>query len=239
MQREIEAPKIRYTFYFDDEEPLVFSVTHREGAPSPAGGEGDIPSWALLDHCRCSHCSLPPEKGKACPAAMSILPVIKTFGERVSFEKVTVCVEMDGKEVSSRTSLQEAIRSLVGLMMALSSCPAMMMLRPMAYFHLPLGNPKDTSFRVIGMYLLGQYIRTRQGLTADWEMKGLAGIFERIHGTNEKISERLRSAAAEDATVNSLVILDVLVHSVDRDLNTDLERWKALFSVYLEDGPQP
>lgn len=237
MQQGIEAPRIRYTFYFDGEEPLVFNVTHRDDASSPAGGEGDVPSWALLDYCRCSHCSLPPEEEKACPAAMSILPVIETFGERVSFEEVTVCVEMDGKETSSRTSLQEAIRSLIGLMMTLSTCPAMTMLRPMAYFHLPLGNPQDASFRVIGMYLIGQYIRKQQGLSADWDMKGLAGIFERIHVANEKISERLQSAAAEDATVNSLVILDVFVHSVDRDLDTDLERWKNLFSVYLEDVP--
>ena len=148
-------------------------------------------------------------------------------------------MEMDGKETASRTSLQEAVRSLIGLMMALSSCPAMMMLRPMAYFHLPLGNPKDTSFRILGMYLLGQYIRKQRGLSADWDLKGLPGIFEKIHGTNERISERLRSAATEDATVNSLVILDIFVHSVGRDLNADLKRWEKLFSVYLEDPLTP
>jgi len=237
MQERIDAPKIRYTFTFDGEEPLAFDVTHGEEAPSSVGIENDPPPWALLDHCRCSHCSLPPGKGKTCPAVMSILPVTRTFGERVSFEEVTVCVEMDGKETSSRTSLQEAVRSLIGLMMALSSCPAMMMLRPMAYFHLPLGNPKDTSFRVLGMYLLGQYIRKQQGLSPDWDLKGLTGIFERIHDTNERIAERLQSAATKDATVNSLVILDIFVHSVGRDLNADLKRWEKLFSVYLDDPP--
>ena len=100
MQEVIDAPRIRYTFYFDGEEPLVFNVTHGEDASSSVDRENDIPPWALLDHCRCSHCSLPPEEGKSCPAAMSLFPVIKTFGKSASFEEVTVCVEMDGKETS-------------------------------------------------------------------------------------------------------------------------------------------
>lgn len=225
---------IRYTFDFLDRASLVFEVDET-GVSSKVNAGETVPPWARLDIHRCQHCTLPPGTQSACPAAVSLRPVIEAFAGDLSYKEVLVRTEIQGKEVRFKTSLQSALRSIAGLLMALSDCPIMKKLRPMAYFHQPFGGYESTVFRAMGMYLLAQRIRAQAGLNADWGMDGLIELYRKIHATNEKMAERIGMAAEKDATINAVITLDVFTFSFDTQVQKKLQEWKPLFVAYLED----
>lgn len=227
---------IEYTFIFDKETKVEFAV-EQEGGLGISGHMDDdgIPSWAKLETFRCRNCTLPGESVKVCPAAMSIMPVVKSFNTRVSFETVQVVVKINDVRLEATTSTQNAVRSLVGLLLALSDCPVMMKLRPMAQFHLPFGDREHTVFRTLGMYLIAQRLRSLNGMAPDWDLSGLLELYKKIHEVNDRLADRIRAASEEDATVNSLVILDVFGFAVEKSVEKNLQKLEPLFKMYLEE----
>jgi hypothetical protein len=105
----------------------------------------------------------------------------------------------------------------------------------MAYFHLPFGDPRSTVFRAIGMYLTGQYLRSRQGKNPDWELNGLLHLYDMIHEVNINLASRIRMASESDATVNCVIMLDIFGYEVETGLREGLADLKPLFAAYLED----
>jgi len=193
------------------------------------------PAWTWLEAFRCDHCPLPEDQA-LCPAALALLPVVEAFGHRVSFESLRCQVQLGEVTVEAEVPTQDAVRSLVGLLLALSDCPTMSRLEPMAYFHLPFASHEHTVFRVFGAYLIAQHLRHTQGLEPDWELEGLRRLYSDLHKVNVRLAERLRVASKGDANVNSLVMLDTLAHAVDTGFARNLERLRPLFSAYLEDA---
>jgi hypothetical protein len=193
-----------------------------------------VPEWMKLESFRCDHCDLPPGSRKTCPAALSIRPVIDAFSKLLSFETVQAVVESRELKVQGEMSAQKAVRSLLGLLMALSACPTMRKLRPMAHFHLPFGTKEHTAFRFLGTYLMAQHLRMQAGESPDWELTGLQELIREIHKTNKNMADRIRAAAEMDAVVNSLVFLDALAMSLEHEIETSLKQIKPLFSGYLE-----
>lgn len=224
---------IRYSFTFDSDTTLDFEVADEI---LPADDEAaDLPSWVLLANHRCEDCPLPPDAHRACPAAIAIRPVVEAFSKRISFEDVDVIVDLNGIEMKAHVSTQEAVRCLVGLLLARSACPILAKLRPMAHFHLPFGDRQHTSFRFLGMHLVAQYLRTREGLEADWELTGFLDMLRRLRRLNIRLADRIRAASELDATVNSLVILDALASTTELSVEKGLERLRPIFSTYLDD----
>lgn len=225
---------IRYRFDFDKETVLEFACDPN-GDTSRETGEETIVDWLRLDRHRCTHCEVPPQSRWTCPAALALFPVLRAFSNRISHEKVKVTVERDHMRLQAVTTTQQAVRSLIGLLLALSSCPVMMRLRPMAHFHIPFGDTRHTVFRAAGMYLIAQYMRHLEGLTPEWDLAGLLDTYAKIHQVNTKLAARLREAAKKDATVNSVVILDVLGYEVEMSLEKNLMSLKPLFAAYFKD----
>jgi len=117
--------------------------------------------------------------------------------------------------------------------MVASSCPYLAMLKPLVRFHLPFSTVKETIFRVISMYLLGQYFRAQKGEKPDWELKNLVTMYDKISLVNKYFCKRLKAATQEDASINGLIILDIFASvirfSIDKNLLSELEN---LFSMY-------
>jgi hypothetical protein len=157
----------------------------------------------------------------------------------VSYETVDVCVNTQGIRFEATLPVQNAARSIVGLLLALSSCPIMMKLRPMAQYHLPFGGKGHTTFRFLGMYLIAQYLEQIDGKEPDWNLEGLLELFKLIYKTNQSLAKRIRLATEEDATVNSLIFLDTFVHAVELDIEQGLTKLRPVFSVYSENAKLP
>ncbi len=227
---------IRYEFEFNKDNIVRFACDPN-GYTSVETGNETVSDWMRLDRHRCPDCEVPIGSRVTCPAALSLVPVLKEFSTRISHEKVKVTVHRPEEDirVEGTTSIQQAMRSLIGLILALSSCPTMMHLRPMAHFHLPFGDTKHTLFRVVGSYLIAQYMRKAGGLEPDWSLDGLLDIYSRIHTINSTLAARLREAAEKDAAVNSVVILDILGYEVETSIETELNALKPLFAIYFKE----
>ena len=221
---------IRYSFAFANGCHADFEVDEQApSAPTPRSSEGQ-PDWMDLDTHRCAHCPFPRGKRVVCPAFDAIFPAVKTFDRCVSCETCDLTVDQNGVTHQAHTTAQNAVRSLIGLQLALSGCPTMNRLRPMARFHVPLSDADQTVFRVFGMHMLKQYLRQARGETPDWTLAGLQALYSDIHNVNGRLATRIRAASHEDASVNGLVILDALAHAVEHNIQTHLERLAPCFA---------
>ncbi len=224
---------IKYAFEYEDGDRVTYNLD--ENAYFPEEGEVMEGDWLDLDAFKCRVCTLDPKVHTQCAAALAVWPVLQAFTNRISHEPVRVSVDWTDVQLEATTSTQQAVRSMVGLMLALSRCPVMEKLRPMAHFHLPFADAEHTQFRVLGMYLIAQYMRNTNGLAPDWDLGGLLDHYKNLQHVNRRLADRIRAASKMDATVNGLIILDALAQSVEMGINQNLKKLRPLYEMYLRD----
>lgn len=169
---------------------------------------GEPPDWTRLEYQQCPNCPLKPKDSPRCPVAVNLAPLAESFKDSISYEMADVVVEAEGRSYSRRVPMQAGVSALFGLVMSASGCPILDKMRPMAFTHLPFPSLQETEYRAMSMYLLAQFIAARKGLTPDWTLHGLAGIYDAIREVNVHLAARLRSLDAEDANANAVVKLD-------------------------------
>ena len=231
--------QIRYRFRFADRpEEVVDLALDRETLALVGADAGDAPEWTALGFEQCRNCPLSVQEHPRCPAAVALVGIVGLFRDVVSHDELLLEVETEERTVQEQTSAQRALSSLMGLVMAVSGCPHTAWFRPMARFHLPLASHEETVFRAVGMYLLAQYYRRRDGHVADLELAGLKAIYEELGVVNEGIAERLRAAIRKDSAVNAVVLLDVHARMLPFAIEKYLEELRPLFDdPYLRPGP--
>jgi hypothetical protein len=101
----------------------------------------------------------------------------------------------------------------------------------MARFHLPLADEEETISRVTSMYLLAQYFLKNEGKPADFDLKGLMGIYDNMHIVNTTIARRLRAASKTDSAVNAIILLDVFTYVLPLSIENYLQEIKYLFDL--------
>ena len=224
---------IRYTFIFPEPEPSVSFEVDELGDSSVETPQTPVPDWVSLERFRCKRCTLPEGSRRSCPAALSILPVTRSLSGRYSYSKIEVRVERRDVTYSAQMATQRAARPVIGLLLALSACPVMMRLRPMARFHVPFASAEHTILRFFGMHFVAQHLRQLQGLEPAWNEDGLLVLLDDLHAVNKRLADRIRAASEEDAAVNALIILDALAGAVEDSVENSLEGLRPFFSAYL------
>lgn len=218
---------IRYTFDFAEEPPFTFEMEDDDLFGKE--DEAAAPEWLQLTHFRCPHCPILDERRHTCPAALAIRPVVKGFAKCISWETVQVTVNLNQLTTTACVPTQNAVRSLVGLLLARSACPVMARLRPMSHFHVPFGSSEHTSFRFLGMHFITQYLRKLDGEEPDWELEELLELLRSVRLVNRSLADRIRAATEGDATVNSLVILDALADAAELRVERNLTKLRSHF----------
>lgn len=234
----METVSYEYRFNFPSGRSECFQV-HLDGAtltprnPLPA----DLPYWTRLEFHRCGNCPLTPEEHSHCPLAARISPVVEHFSDVVSIDQVTVKVVMNERIITRSASAQEGISSLMGILIASSGCPLTEFFKPMARFHLPFANTDETFYRAASMYMLAQYYRWQDGLSADLDMKGLRDYYAQVAKVNKGMAARIRDTKREDGAINAIVLLDMFVVELPLGIEATLEELKPLFAPYLVKKP--
>jgi len=217
--------QIRYRFMFPDGETLEHTVNPQEQPPSHTSS----PPWTLLGFHQCTNCPLAEKDVQHCPFARALERPVALFGNRPSFTEVQVEVRYRSRTIIQTTTLQRAASSLLGAIGATCGCPHTEFLRPMAWFHQPFNDDEETLLRAVSIYLLGQHLRMRKNLPADWSLTGLQAAYKQLRTVNRSLAERLRAAANEDSSVNGLVMLDLLAYST----LSSLERYDGELDDYF------
>lgn len=234
-----EAGITTYRFRFADGSTREFSLRLRhpslELVSTPGGDE---PEWTRLTFHQCPNCPLNADDHPRCPIATNLVPVNEAFRNRVSHEQVEVVVHTEARTYQKTCPLQEAVSSLMGLIMATSGCPHLDRLRPMVFTHLPFATPEETTYRAVSMYLLAQFFRQRHGKAPDWPLKDLSCNYDDIRTVNMAFAQRLTSIQNRDANLNAIIRLDgharLTSSSITDQWWEDIEQ---IFRPYFANGP--
>ncbi|MCK5148132.1 hypothetical protein KAR48_15360 [bacterium] len=224
---------IQYQIMLEGEDVFEFTVD-TSADTSIEDTDTCYSEWLLLERFQCKHCTLSTNNRKTCPAALSIKPLLERFSHCMSYETVDAIVHKGDVEYRASVSSQHALRSLSGLVMALSACPVLKKLRPLARHHIPFIEQDHTVIRFTGHYFIGQYLRAQEGKSPDWELEGLLELLNQIHVVNVNIAKRLRLAAEKDSMVNGIVILDTSAQHAETDIRDQLMELKSLYHSYLD-----
>ena len=225
---------LTYRFTFPDSKERVFPLEmDRDSAELSPPDIAEPPAWTALTFNQCVGCPLNATESPHCPAALHLSGVIDGFTDLVSYDKVKVAVESDERQVIATLPAQQALASLMGLIMASSGCPRTAVFRPMARFHLPFSSESETAYRVASMYLLAQHYSVREGLQSDLELEHLERVYQGVHQVNRGMALRLRAASRQDAIVNAVVLLDVYSSLVPAAIHDILAEIKPAFAALL------
>jgi hypothetical protein len=227
-----EPLRIRYRFDLPDgsQKTLDFSfdpATFKLQNPTPA----DPPFWTELKFNRCSNCPLKEEEHPHCPAALQMTSALEPLKALVSFDTVGVTVLQPERRVYAETTVQQAMSSVFGLIMATSGCPWTDRLRPMARFHLPFAGETETLYRSVSMYLLSRELvpPAKRGPDAGG-FAALEDLYKNLHVVNRDMSRRLGAAASTDPARNALALLDSFTLLLPAALERSLDELQPLFT---------
>lgn len=221
---DIEKRRVELTF---DEDSFRLSLPPDE----------ELPNWTRLDYLKCGNCNIAGEPER-CPAAQAIAHFLPAFADDFSYAKAVVEVETPNRIVVSKTTLQNAVASLMGLAMATSGCPRTAFLRPMARFHLPFATDQETIFRSLGAWLLGEFIRNQE-TDQPLSLAGLKAAYEQISIVNAAFVNRIRAAVSKDAPLNAVLLLDTFALIAGMNIDGGFEDLRHIFRVKGEPAANP
>ncbi|MBU0483667.1 MAG: hypothetical protein KKB30_04040 [Proteobacteria bacterium] len=193
-----------------------------------------LPPWTNLDYYQCPNCPLHVAQVSHCPAAISLIPIIKNFNEVDSQDIMEVEVIISGRRIIQQASARRSISSIMGLLFAASGCPHTRHLRPMIRFHLPLANENETIMRAISMYLLAQYFKYNNGGEPDLKLAGLKKIYQEMQIVNMTMAERLQSKDGTASSINAMILLDMYAKAIPSAIEGTLEDLRYLFKSYID-----
>jgi len=219
---------VRYSIHAGGD-PLVWEVDLSEEVRSD--GVGDLPEWTRLEFCQCDCCPLKPADTSRCPAAVRAHEVLIAFRKARSIDSVYVEVDTAQRQYRKTLPLQQALQSLLGLLMATSGCPVLERFRPLASFHMPFSSLEETLFRTVGAYLIQQYFESREGGAPDWELAGLKEFYRGLEGLNRDFSARIKAVEENDAISNAIVIFFSTSGVVVDSIEDGLEEYQNLFTA--------
>jgi len=222
-----------YIFKFHDGTSKSFRVSLDPRTLNCIGpGPEVFPEWARLKYNQCPNCPLGGEH-EFCPVAVNIATLVSAFSDHSSYENAFVLVMTNQRDISKNTTVGEGLSSLFGIYMVTSGCPVMEKLKPLVRYHLPFATLHETVIRVVSMYLLIQYFLKKKGIQPDWELKKLETIYENIMKVNAGISQRLKSAAEKDASVNAISNLNYLASLLPFVITDTLDDIEDSLSSYM------
>jgi hypothetical protein len=220
--------RIRYRFDLPDgsQKTLDFNfdpVRFRMINPPPQSP----PFWTELKFNRCANCPLAETEHTHCPAALQMAAALEPLNSLNSFDTVGVTVMQPERSIHAETSAQQAMSSVLGLIMATAGCPWTDRLRPMARFHLPFASEAETVYRTVSMYLLARELGTagpaRPGFDA------LEELYRNLHIVNRDMSRRLGAATNTDPARNAMALLDSYTTLLPAALESSLDELEPLF----------
>lgn len=216
--------QVEYVAHPTGRPPVAFSV-NTERSAAGRGEKRGLPVWTELDSHKCDGCA---HTGSHCPAAVDLLPVVDALRDLKSIERTVVHVKFAGREVRRETDLQELVRSVVGLVLATSSCPALRQMKPLARLHQPFATFEETLFRAVSLHLVRAWFDHVDGKTADFDLAGLRHHYEDMGRINQGLARRIRSLGSGDAGVNGLIQLFSMSMCVSDELDGPLAALRAI-----------
>ncbi len=224
---------IQYTLIFPDGNKKSLELHMRNDSLAPVGWLPSIPpKWSELECHKCPNCPLKEDKHPFCPAALSLNKLVEEARGMDLLETVKLQVITSGRAVIQNTTLQKALGSFIGLLMATSDCPHASFFRPLAKYHYPLASEKETMFRSVTMFLLAQYFRQKNGQTAECGLEDLHQIYRELEQVNTALVGRLKESG-DQVVSQCMKEWDVFSGMFSLRVEELLKELEPLFAAYV------
>jgi hypothetical protein len=224
-----------FNLEFTGGKEMIFDINLDKETLDIIETEYKLPDWTRREAFGClnSNCLL--LNKETCPIAKVVYKQLHSFKNIVSTEPVKATLTTDERVFSKNCSVQTAVASITGILMATSGCPVFSKLKPMVRFHLPFASLEETEFRVFSMYFLAQYLRGRKKLSQDNSVLALEKLYDEIQEINMLAARKIQELEQSDATINGLVILYSFGQLVSFNLEeNNLSELENLFKDWLE-----
>lgn len=232
----METKNIAYEFIFSGGQHKQFNLRFKKDTMLFIPDACSYPSWTLLANNQCSNCTLNSKTTPYCPVSVNLIPLLEWCTDLVSHEKVKIKITTKERIIIVESTVQRAISSLLGLIMASSQCPHTLFLRPMAHFHLPLATQEETLYRATSMYLLARFTSSHYVKSkADFALEKLKDLYKNLQSVNSGLSERLREVSSEDSAANAVILLDLYAKGINYSVDDTLDDLKYIFNEYLNE----
>jgi hypothetical protein len=221
--------KILYTFILEDKKQRNFSIEIDDKTITLLNEKKEfLPKWCELDFHKCSHCPFDNTK-KFCPVAENLEQAVDFFSDIISYDKTCVIVKIGNRDIYSETSVQNGLKSLMGLLIATSKCPHTDFFKPMARFHLPFADSDETLWRSASYFLLQEYLKKLNSNDKPLSLEPLKQKYKDIEILNTYMAARLSGASKKDSAVNALISLDIFAKRIGPDFE---KRLAAILELY-------
>ena len=229
-----EIINYHYKLEFSGGKEMIFDINLDKETLDIFEEQYDLPQWTKRGEFGCKNSNCPLLDSETCHIAKVVHKQILSFKNIVSTEPVNATLTTDERSFNKRCSIQTAVASITGILMATSGCPVFSKLKPMVRFHLPFASLEETEFRVFSMYLLAQYLRGRKNLSQNHGLHTLKQLYDEIQEINLLAAHKIQEIERSDATINGLVILYSFGQFVTFDLEeNDLTGLENLFKDWL------
>lgn len=214
--------EILYTFIIPENEERSFhlNIDDKTITLKKESAE-DLPEWCSLSVNQCPHCPFD-SSTLYCPVAENLEQAVGFFSGIISYDKAYVIVKQANRHVYCDTSVQNGLKSLMGLLMATSKCPHTDFFKPMARFHLPFADSDETIWRSASSFILGQYLQNRGKTGKNLSLEPLKEKYRAIEILNSHMASRLVAGSKKDSTVNALISLDIFAKKIGPALEDKL-----------------
>lgn len=227
---------IQYRLIFADGSEKQFELHLRSDSLIPVGWvPSRPPQWTALSYHQCNNCPLDAEKVSYCPAALSLSKLVEQCRDLDLLDSVKLRVTTAGREVTVTTTVQKAIGSFIGLLMATSDCPHAAFFRPLARFHLPLASESETMYRAVSSFLLAQHFRHQSGQEARFDLQKLIDVYQNLETVNTTLAGRLKASGEAGVVAKCMMEWDVFSGMFPLRVEELLNELRPLFSSYLSD----
>jgi hypothetical protein len=222
--------RIRYRFDLPDgsQKSLEFTFDDQDFRLANAAPAAP-PFWTELEFNQCGNCPLNAAEHRHCPAALQMASALEPLKALVSFDTVGVTVTQAERTIYAETTAQQAMSSVLGLIMATAGCPWTDRFRPMARFHLPFASEAETEYRSISMFLLARELK---GGGQPHGFAALEKLYDNLHVVNRGMSRRLGAATHTDPAQNAMALLDAYITLLPAALESSLDGLKPLFDAW-------
>lgn len=224
---------ITYQLKCEDGREFSFKVNITRPARLAEQSEESHPDWTLLANHQCPGCPLDNDAVRYCPAALDIEEVASHFADTTSIERTDVWVHTSERSYFKNSDIQSALKSLFGLSMASGACPVLSRLKPLAHFHLPFATVQETIHRLVGTYLINQYLQANDGEKADWTLRGIEELYRELKQVNLQLMKRIRLASKEDASINAIQTFISISSIVEMGVDDVIDKMEPILRQQL------
>lgn len=193
--------------------------------------DAELPAWTKLENQQCENCPLNSSEFPACPVAKDMYKVIESTKDSLSYEKIDIMVKTLERSYFLKQDVQTGLFSLIGLVMASSSCPHFNFLKPLARFHLPFSSIEETHFRILGSFLLEQFFKKEAGLAHSFQLDQVIKNYDELIIVNKGLLERIRAISSKDATSNAFAVLNIFAQLFSSQMKPNFDSIKSLYNI--------